>query len=250
MDEAYLRPVDLNECRRQLDQCGDVLKLMTLSPELEGAVELVRLLKAHGVVASLGHSRAQPHRLQEAVRAGLSHVCHLFNAFQRNESDRRWPWTPGLLEWILIGGELNCEVICDMHHVSPEFVRLAAKMLGPDRFLAVTDSLPGAGLPPNKYAMVDGREFSTETGAARLTSNGRLVGSVLTMNRAFENLVDRCGVDLADAARFTSSNAAGALGLADELGAIEVGRRADLAVLDAQYRCIATFLEGRMVHVA
>ncbi len=252
MDAAFLRDVDLDVCRRYIDEVGDVLKLMTLSPELEDGTALVRLLRQHGVVASLGHSRATVAQLQTAVEAGLAHVCHLFNTFERASDDTHWPWrkgpTDGLLDAILDGGKLNCEVICDLLHVAPEHIRLAAGRLGPDRFMAVTDSLPGAGLPPGEYTMVDGRRFSTSDGAARLTSNGVLVGSVLTMNRAFGNLVDHCDIDLLTAAKYTSTNAAGALGLADELGSIEPGRRACLAVLDVDHECLATFVDGKLVY--
>ena len=248
MDAAYLRPVDLRECRAYIDQAGDVLKLMTLSPELPGAESLIRLLVEHNVVASLGHSRAGKHELEAAIRAGLSHVCHLFNTFEHAPMHAGWQHPPNLVISILTSDRLNCEVVCDMFHVVPEYVRLAAKALGPDRFLAITDSLPGAGLEPGEYTMVDGREFTTREGVARLTSDGTVVGSVITLNRAFANLVERCGIDPVTAARYTSTNAARAMGLADQFGSIEPGKRADLAVLDADYRCLATFVEGQIVH--
>ena len=248
MDAAYLRPVDLGECKTYLDEVGDVLKLMTLSPELEGSGSLIRLLRTNGVVASLGHSRASKEDLHAAIEAGLTQVCHLFNTFERTPLRAGWQWTPNLLVCILISDRLNCEVICDMLHVLPEFVKLAVKTLGPRRFLAITDSLPGAGLEPGKYLMVDGREFSTTEGIARLTADGTVVGSVLTMNRAFANLVEQCGFDPVTASWFTSTNPAAALGLQRELGSIQVGRWANLAVLDSDYNCVATFMEGQLLH--
>jgi N-acetylglucosamine-6-phosphate deacetylase len=134
-----------------------------------------------------------------------------------------------------------------MVHVRPEHVRLAAERVGPDRFLAITDSLPGAGLETGEYDMVDGRRFTTRRGAARLVADGTLVGSVLTMNRALGNLVRRCGIDPVRAAKCTSTNAARTLGLDNEIGSIALGRRANLAVLDDDYECIATFVDGRLV---
>ncbi len=125
---------------------------------------------------------------------------------------------------------------------------MSAKILGPDRFVAITDSLPGAGLPPGKYRMVDGREFSNGSGLARLTSNNTVVGSVLTMNRAFGNLVEACGLDPVMAVRFTSGNPARVLGLENEYGSISAGKCADLTVLDREYNCVATFLHGEMVY--
>ena len=247
MIEEYLRPVDLDECRRYLDAAGGCLKLMTLSPELPGSEDLIRLLRRHGTVVSIGHSRANEAQLARAIDAGLSQVCHLFNTFQRDGRDPDWPWSRGLLDAVLANDRLDCEVICDMVHVRPEHVRLAAERVGPDRFLAITDSLPGAGFAPGEYDMVDGRRFTTRDGAARLVADRTLVGSVLTMNRALANLVRRCGVDLVRAAKFTSTNAARTLGLDDDIGSIALGRRANLAVLDDDYQCLATFIDGRLV---
>ena len=252
MDENFLRPPDIDECRRYLDEVGDVLKLMTLSPELDGATAVIGLLREHGVIASLGHSRATVAELNTAITAGVRHVCHLYNAFERSGTDQNWPWLKGpkdgLLDAIFDAGRLNCEVTCDLVHVRLEHILLAIRRLGADRFMAITDSMQGTGLPPGKYTTVDGRRFSTESGAARLTSNGNLVGSVLTMNRAFGNLIDHCGIDPVTAARYTSTNAAAALGLADELGSIEPGRKACLAVLDAEHNALATFVDGVIVH--
>jgi N-acetylglucosamine-6-phosphate deacetylase len=250
MDEAFLRPVELDECRWYLDQSDGAMRLMTVAPELPGALELIRLLRRHGVVVSIGHSRASGEELARAVDAGLSLVCHLFNAFERTGNDPSWPWRRGLLDAVLGDGRLAAEVNGDMIHIRPEHLRLAIERFGPDRFVAITDSVPGAALEPGEYTMTDGRRLSTASGAARLVSNGTLVGSVMTMNQIFANLVRHCGVGLTDAARFTSTNAARALGLADKMGSLEVGKAADLAVLDADYRCVATLVDGRKVYEA
>ena len=248
MDENYLRPVDLQECQRYINEVGSIIKLVTLSPELKGSDELIRLLCKNDIVASIGHSRATIEQLKNARQAGLSHVCHLYNTFERTSLIEGWPWVPGLLEEILSCDDLTCEVICDMHHVRPEYVKLAATMLGPDRFVAITDSLPGAGLPAGEYDMIDGRRFSTREGVARLVDGGVLVGSIITMDKAFANLVQQCDVDLISAAKFTSSNAARVVGIDEATGSIEPGKRADIAVLDSDFRCIATFANGEMVY--
>jgi len=250
MDGDYLRPMDLGECQRYIDKAGDVLRLMTLSPELKGGEEVISLLRRHDVVVSLGHSRATAQELERAKKVGLNHVCHLFNTFEKTELIDGWQWTPGLLENILISESLNCEVICDMFHVLAEYVKLAAKMLGPYRFVAMTDSMRGTGLIKGEYKMTDGRVFTTDGPVARLVEDGTVVGSILTMNRAFGNLVEKCSISLTDAARFTSTNAAMAMGIGSETGSVEVGKRADLAVLDSDYNCVATFLSGELVYDA
>ena len=252
MDEQFLRMPDLDECRRYIDEVGDVLKLMTLSPELDGAMGLIKLLVENGVTVSMGHSRATVDELHLAIEAGARQVCHLYNAFQRAGNDPNWPWLKGpkygLIDAMFESEQLYCEVNCDLIHVRPEHVRLAVQRLGNNRFIAVTDAMKGTGLAAGTYEMSDGRLFSTESGAARLTSNGVLVGSLLTMNRAFGNLVGHCGVDPVTATQFTSANAAQALGLSGQLGRIEPGYRACLAVLDAEYNCLATFVDGTPVY--
>jgi len=248
MDAAFLRRMDVEECRRYIENAGDVLKVMTLSPELNGSEEVIKLLHEHNVVVSLGHSRATEADINRAIECGLSQVCHLFNTFMRVSEIEAGRLEQGLIECVLIGGELNCEVTCDLHHVSSEYIKLAAKMLGPERFIAITDSLPGAGLGSGEYNMVDGRKFVIQDGTARLASDGTLVGSILTMNKAFGNLVEKCDIELVDAVKFTSSNPARAMGLEKDCGAIETGRCADIAVLDAYYNCIATFVGGQMVY--
>jgi N-acetylglucosamine-6-phosphate deacetylase len=111
--------------------------------------------------------------------------------------------------------------------------------------------MTGAGLPPGEYQMVDGRWYSTKSGAGRLRDepgkNG-LVGSVITLNRAFANLIEVCGFDAVTAARYTSTNAAHLLGLDREMGSIEPGRKANLAVLNEKYECVATFVEGEKLY--
>ena len=248
MDPEYLRPVDLDECRSYLEITDGSMKIMTVAPELPGSSELIRLLRRHNVVVSIGHSRANREQLDTAVEAGLTMVCHLFNAFEREGDDKDWPWRRGLLDAILENPYLCPEVNCDMIHVRPEHVRLAIERFGPDRFLAITDSVTGAGFEPGEYQLTDGRVFSTREGVARLVSNGTMVGSIATMDRVFKNLVQQCGVSFEDAARFTSTNAARVLGFGETLGSIEVGKQADLTVLDTDFIPVATFVAGQKAY--
>ena len=245
MDAKYLQPMSLEQCRRYVDT--GALKYMTLSPELPGSEEVIRYLSQNGVTVSLGHTRATPEESLRAAAAGASAVCHLFNTFDRTGEAEPGVWKPGLVEAILENRKLSCELICDMQHVFPAYVRLAEAVLRPCRFIAITDSMTGAGQPPGDYRMVDGRWYSTTSGAARLRDEpGRngLVGSVITMNRAFANLIEICGFDAVTASRYTSANAALLLGIEQEMGTIEPGRNANLAVLNEHYECIASFVNG------
>lgn len=245
MDAKYLQSMSLQSCCRYVET--GVLKYMTLSPELPGSEEVIRHLVKSGVVVSLGHTKATREEMLSAVDSGASSVCHLFNTFDRTGELEPGVWKPGLVESILVNNNLSCELICDMNHVLPEYVRLAEASLRPNRFIAITDSMTGAGLPPGDYQMVDGRRYSSRSGANRLLDepgkNG-LVGSVITMNQAFANLVEVCGFDPVTASRYTSTNAALLFGLDREMGSIEPGRKANIAVLNEHYDCLATFIDG------
>ncbi|MFA6568092.1 MAG: amidohydrolase family protein [Victivallales bacterium] len=251
MDATLLQPMSLEKCCRYLET--GVLKYMTLSPELPGSEAVIRLLVKNGVAVSLGHTKATREEMLLSTAAGATSVCHLFNTFDRTGELEPGVWKPGLVESILENKKLSCELICDMQHVLPEYVRLAEASLHPHRFIAITDSMTGAGLPPADYQLVDGRWYSTRSGAGRLRDepfkNG-LVGSVITMDKAFSNLVKVCGFDAVTAAQYTSTNAARLLGLDQEMGSIEPGRKANIAILNGHYECVATFIEGEKLYGA
>jgi N-acetylglucosamine-6-phosphate deacetylase len=249
MDAKFLQPMSPERSCRYLER--GILKYMTLSPELPGSEEVIRHLVKNGVLISLGHTRATREEMLIATAAGAASVCHLFNTFERSGEIEPGVWTPGLVEFILDNKKLSCELICDMQHVLPEYVRMAEASLRPHRFIAITDSMTGAGLPPGDYQMLDGRWYSTKSGAGRLRDEpgeNVLVGSVITMNQAFANLIEVCGFDAVAAARYTSTNAARLLGLESDMGAIEPGRKANFTVLNESYDCVATFIEGEKLY--
>jgi N-acetylglucosamine-6-phosphate deacetylase len=247
MDVACLRPMNVDECKVYIHHAQGALKLMTLSPELPGSEEVIRYLSEQGVVVSLGHSRCRPEDLPAAVKAGLRHVCHLFNTFDRAGEAEPGVWAAGLVETILTHPALSCELICDMHHVLPEYIKITARLLGPDRFVAITDNLTGAGFTEGEYPLPDGRTFKIEDGVGRIPGLG-LVGSMQTLNKSFGKLITVCGIDPVTASRFTSTNAAGVLGIDNEVGSLEIGKRANIAVLNSNFDCVATFIDGVKVY--
>ncbi|MFH1615228.1 MAG: N-acetylglucosamine-6-phosphate deacetylase [Planctomycetota bacterium] len=248
MNARYLRPMDTAECTRYIDAVGDVLRVMTLSPELPNSQEVIRYLAGHNITVSAGHSCADEDEICSAIAAGLSNVCHLFNTFLRPADIESGRIDKAVVEKLLADERLSCQVICDMHHVLPQWVKFAIGLLSPNRFIAVTDSMAGAGLAGGEYMMTNGRKFTTKNGTARLVADGTLVGSVITMNHVFANLIEKCDVSLCDAARFTSTNPARVLKVDGEIGSIESTRRADLAVLDSKYNCVSTFIDGKIVY--
>ncbi|RKY61208.1 MAG: N-acetylglucosamine-6-phosphate deacetylase, partial [Candidatus Latescibacterota bacterium] len=207
MDGRFLRLPVPEEYRKYL---VPQLKLMTLAPELPGALELIGALVGNGTVASVGHSDAGIGEMEKAVRAGLSHVCHLFNAFPERPEREKGVKQPSLAEICLATDELTAELNGDGIHVHPLMVRLAAKAMGVDNVVLITDSMEGTGLPDGVYRMTDGRLYRTRKGdVARLVdSPDIIVGSILTMERGLKNLVELCGFPLHISSRMASLNLA------------------------------------------
>ncbi|HID10300.1 MAG TPA: N-acetylglucosamine-6-phosphate deacetylase [Candidatus Latescibacteria bacterium] len=245
MDERFLRLPDPEEYRKYL---VPQLKLMTLAPELPGALELIRALRDNGTVASAGHSDAGLEDMERAVEAGLSHVCHLFNAFPERPEREKGVKQPSLLEICLATEGLTAEVNGDGIHVHPLMIRLAVRAMGVENVVLITDSMEGTGLPEGVYRMTDGRRYRTRKGdVARLVdSPDIIVGSVLTMERGVKNLAELCGFSLHVASRMASLNPARVLGMEKEIGSIEPGKLADIAVLDHEYRVVMTLVGGEI----
>ena len=213
--------------------------IVTLAPELDGAVELIRSLVAAGLRVSLGHSGATFGEAETAIAAGASHATHLFN--------RMRPMThrePGLPAAVLASDSVAAEVICDGVHVHPAMVRIVVATKGADRVMAITDATAGAGLPAGSRARLGGRPIVVGD-VARL-EDGTMAGSVTTMDRAFGWLVAGCGFDLVQAAAMCSTTPARQLGLAG-FGTISPGATADFVVLDRALRVVETWMSGRCI---
>jgi N-acetylglucosamine-6-phosphate deacetylase len=224
------------------------IRLLTLAPELPGALELVAYATEQGVRVSLGHSNALAAETRAAIDAGACSATHTFNAMRA--LDHR---EPGILGVTLDDEHLFAELICDGIHVAPELVRLWLKAKGLERAILVTDAMSAAGMPDGDYKLGD-LTVNVANGRAQLAddlANGTqtLAGSVLTMDRAVANLQRFTAVGLADAARLASYTPAAMLGLS-ELMRLAPGTPANLNRFDANDRLIATCIRGELVSEA
>jgi len=213
--------------------------IVTLAPELEGGLALVRALVEAGIRVSLGHSGATYDEAAAAIDAGARHATHLFN--------RMRPMThrdPGLTGAVLASDEIAAELICDGVHVHPAAMRVAIAAKRPERIMAITDGTAGSGLPRGATATLGG--YPITVGDTALLADGTIAGSVLTMDRAFALLASTAGASLVQAAAMCATTPARELGL-HGLGVIAPGSKADLAVLDRSLRVRQTWLGGVMV---
>ena len=213
------------------------IMLMTIAPEVPGALETIEYATSLGVRCSLGHSNATVREARAGKEAGARSATHTFNAMR--SLDHR---DPGLAAYVLDEGELYAEMIADGFHVDPMMVRLYFKAKGAERVVLVTDSISATGMPDGKYWL---GEMEVEVLEGRCTSGGAIAGSVLTLDRAVQNFHRFTGTELATAVSAASHNPAKLIGQEANWGSIQVGRRADFTVLSEKGDVIETFLGGR-----
>jgi N-acetylglucosamine-6-phosphate deacetylase len=226
---------------KEIERAAPDVGIITLAPELEGGLDLVRLLVARGHRVSLGHSGATYDEALAAISAGARQATHLFN---------RMPplghRAPGLAGAVLQSDDVAAEIICDGHHVHPGLMRATIAAKRPSRVLAITDGTAASGLPPGSKARLGGRTIVAGQSTA-LLEDGTVAGSLLTMDRAFELLVGRVGLSLVDAATLCSTTPARELGLVGH-GVLAPDAAADLVVLDANFAVVQTYVAGQLTY--
>ena len=237
-DPANVRPVDLGALRELLGS-GQV-RVMTLAPELPGALDAIELITGAGAVASAGHTEATHDEIVRAADAGLSLGTHLFNAM--SPLGHRQPGAPGAL---LADGRLRTGLIADGVHVHPAAVRIAYAAKGAGGIALVTDAMQAAGMPDGLYEL-SGRPVIVEHGEARL-EDGTLAGAAVTMDEAVRRLAGFLGIGLEAAIPMATRTPALALGL-DWLGRIAPGAEADLVVLSPDGVVEETWVAGEPVY--
>src|SRR6266851_3032378 len=242
--EEGIRDPDPDECRRLLDAADGLLRVLTLAPELPGALDLIRFLRCKGVIASLGHSEADYDTALAAIDAGATHATHLFNAMPPLHHR-----SPGLAAACLNEPEIQAEVIADGIHLAPEVVRLAVRAKGPERVVLITDAMAAVGRPDGVYTL--GQNKVIVRGDVCLLEDGVTIAScMLTMNFAVRNAQRFAAVPLTDAVRMATLVPAQVCGCADRKGSIETGKDADLDLLHPDFSVAATVLKGEIVYRA
>lgn len=221
--EAFAAP-DVGLLMRLLS--GGSVRLLSVAPELPGALEVIERATAAQVRVSLGHTDATYAQARNAVAAGARSVTHVFNAMRPLHHRE-----PGVVGAALDVNELACEVICDGVHVDPVAVRLLVGRKSAQATLLVTDAIEAAGLDDGDYRLGD-RRVSVRGGRATLPGTDTIAGSTLTMDQALRNAVAFARVPVADAATMAATTPARLLGVDDRKGAIAVGLDADLVILE------------------
>jgi N-acetylglucosamine-6-phosphate deacetylase len=227
----------------EIERAAPDVGIVTLAPELDGALELIEWLVSHGHRASLGHSGATYDQALAAIAAGARHATHLFNRMPPLHHR-----SPGLAGAILQSDEIAAEIICDGVHVHPALVRTAVAAKRPARLFAITDGTAVSGLAEGATAQL-GEQTIVAGRSTALLADGTLAGSALTMDGAFQTLVRGVRLTLVDAAVMCATTPARELGLVGH-GVIAPDAVADLTVLDADLRVVQTYVAGRLVYAS
>jgi N-acetylglucosamine-6-phosphate deacetylase len=211
------------------------IRIMTIAPELEGAREVIAEAARRGLCVSLGHSDSDMNSTRAAVAAGARHATHTFNAMR--PLDHR---DPGIVGEVLTDSRLSADIIADGIHLDPAIVELFLKAKGADGAVLITDAISATGMPEGRYRL---GTFEVEVKNGRCLVDGKLAGSVLTMDRAVRNVMQFAHWDLQQALRLATLNPARVAGLANR-GKLETGADADFVVLSPSGEVRSTIIRG------
>jgi N-acetylglucosamine-6-phosphate deacetylase len=231
---APIRAFESTEDIQLLDSFSEIIRMVTLAPELPGAPELIDALARRRVISALGHSAASPEEIDAAARRGMTHVTHLFNAMGPIHHRE-----PGVAICAMTDERLTCDLICDGVHVNPRAVDLAARVLA-DRLILITDRID---VPPGDDASFGSGRVIDDGSALRLP-DGRLAGSTLTLDRAIRNARSFGAMSDLEAIAAATLRPAKVLGLESERGSLRIGARADFAILDPDGSVAQTWIQG------
>lgn len=218
---------------------GGLVRILTLSPELEGAEDVIRYAVSNGITVSIGHTNASYEETENAIAWGAARLTHTFNAMRPLHHR-----SPGVLGSALTNEKVICELICDFIHLHPAAVKMVYLLKGDDRINVISDSCAAAGKADGEY-MLGGQKRYVKDGVIR-TEDGTIAGSSKTVYDGVKNLV-RIGVPLESAVKMASINPAKALKIDKETGSIAEGKAADLVVLDKDLHIRYTFVDGTRV---
>lgn len=237
----FIKEITEDDLRLLIEATHGLKSIVTLAPEVKDNKRFIKTLKENGIVVSIGHSSANYEQTLEGIQAGISHATHFFNAmpeFHHRE--------PGIVGAVLESESVTVEIICDGIHIHPASVRLVLKSKGVENICLITDSILAAGLGDGDYVL--GKLNITVKGdETRLKDGSSLAGSVLTMNKAVNNVLEWTDLSLEEVVSMASLNPARVLGLHKDMGSIETGKCANLTVFDKDLQIKQTYVYGKPV---
>lgn len=237
---AFIHKPDADMFFRLQEKAGGLIKLVDIAPEVEGAMECIEAI-ADKVRVSLAHTAADFDVAAEAFVKGASHVTHLYNAMP--------PYThraPGVIGAACDDEKVMVELICDGIHSHPSTVRTTFKMFGDDRIILISDSMMACGLEDGQYTL-GGQDVTVKGSLATLTELGNIAGSVTNLMKCLRKAVKEMGIPLESAVKCATVNPAKAIGIFDTYGSLDVGKQADVVLLNADLEIQYIIKSGEVI---
>ena len=230
----------------------DVVKEITLAPELPNMPEMIRKLHDSGIVVSGGHDQAEIEDIIKAIECGMTHCTHIYCAMSplhKTNAHRKC----GLCEYAMTHQNITAEMIADNHHIPPLLAKMIYSCKGPHRLCIVSDAIAPAGLPESSvlYTLGTGENATkvfVEDGVALVEDKSCYSGSIQSLDCMISNLIKDCNIPLVDAVRMASLTPAQVIGIDNECGSLGIGKRADLCFMDSNYSILKTVVSGEVCY--
>ncbi|MBQ4343713.1 MAG: N-acetylglucosamine-6-phosphate deacetylase [Erysipelotrichaceae bacterium] len=242
MDDTWLRDPDLKELDDMLKSAGDCLKIMTIAPERKGMDAFIPEAIKQNITLMIGHTATTCEEAENALNQGVTGFTHLYNAMTQHQHR-----APGAVTAALLHPEAFCELIVDGFHTHPDTVRATWKMMGPEQIVLITDAMLGKGMPDGEY------EFSLlkcrKTGSTvQVIETGRIAGSCITMIDAIQHMKEYTNCSINDIVQMACINPAKVAKVFHKKGSLEIGKDADLILLDENLRLKYTMVNGESLY--
>lgn len=237
----FIRRLDYKEINGMIKDSNESIKVITIAPEKEGALDLIKSLTTKGLKVSIGHTNATFDQTKKAIQNGANIGVHVFNGM-RGFHHRE----PGVVGAVLAIDEIYAELIADMIHVHPEAIKILVKCKGANKVCLISDCMRAGGLADGEYKLGE-LEVIVKDSIPRLNS-GSLAGSTLKLIDGVKNMIEKVGVSPLEAVHMASLIPAKILEIDDELGSIRKNKRANLTVIDDYYNVIMTIIAGNIVY--
>lgn len=237
----YIHRPDVAMFERLQKAAGGLIKIVDIAPETEGAMDFIEKVSDR-VRVSLAHTTADFETAKEAFRRGANHVTHLYNAMPPL-SHR----APGVIGAACDDEKVMVELICDGIHSHPAVVRTTFKMFGDDRIIMISDSMMACGLEDGQYTL-GGQDVTVYGNKATLTQEGNIAGSVTNLMNCVRTAVKEMGIPLESAVKCAAVNPAKAIGLYDRYGSLEIGKKADVVLLDKELNIQYVIQDGQVIY--
>jgi len=236
----YIKAPNLPDLKKIIDAAQGKLKMMTIAPELPGAMDLVSSLKQNGVIPAMGHTTATYEDTVSALDGGINYICHIFNAMPPFHHR-----SPGPIPAILIKKDVFVEIIADGVHLHPAVIKLLYQIKQREKILLITDALAGIMRKGDRAEFAGVQVESNGLGA--YNENNTLMGSVTPMNRAIQNMIQFTDSSLTSVIKLATINPANILGIGQKKGTIEIGKDADLVILGEDFSVKSTIVAGKLI---